>query len=377
MNQTDRPGRKGLCEGSQGTPPIESAVLLKTLDTPVALVDLDVVDRNIARLQQTCDQARVRNRPHIKTHKSVQLARLQMAAGAAGITCQKLGEAEVMAAAGIEDILISYPVVGVAKHSRLRALSACCRLTLACDSAAVAEGYASALQGLHGRAVDVLVECDTGRQRCGVCSPAEAAALARHIAGLPGLSFAGLLVYPPEGDLAPTQAFIGATRASCFADGMSLGQVSSGGTPNRVRIGQLGETEYRAGTYVYNDRQMLRMGAARPEDCALHVIATVVSRPSPGRAMIDAGSKILSSDLAGFDDFGLLPDYPRARLYKLAEEHGFVDVSSCAEPPAVGDTVRVLPNHVCVVSNLLDRVHCMRVGRDVGYLDVDARGRVA
>jgi len=347
------------------------------LDTPVALVDLDVVDRNIARLQQTCEQAKVRNRPHIKTHKSVQLARQQMAAGAVGITCQKLGEAEVMAAAGIEDILISYPVVGVAKHSRLRALAGRCRLTLACDSAVVAEGFARAFDGLHAPAVDVLVECDTGRQRCGVSDPREAAALARHIAGLPGLSFAGLLVYPPEGDLTPTRAFVDATRAACVAHGLPLRCVSSGGTPQRVRIGQLGETEYRAGTYVYNDRQMLRMGAATPQDCALHVIATVVSRPAPGRAMIDAGSKILSSDLAGFNDFGLLPDYPPARLYKLAEEHGFVDVSACENPPAVGDTVRVLPNHVCVVSNLLDRVQCTRAGRAAGYLEVDARGLVA
>lgn len=363
--------------GPQATSSGESAALLQTLDTPVALVDLDVVDRNLARLQHTCEQAKVRNRPHIKTHKSVQLARLQMAAGAVGITCQKLGEAEVMAAAGIEDVLISYPVVGMAKHPRLRALAARCRLTLVCDSAVVAEGYARALAGLHAPAVNVLVECDTGRQRCGVCDPTEAAALARHIAGLPGLSFGGVLVYPPEGDLAPTRAFVDATRAACAAHGLTLHTVSSGGTPNRARIGQLGETEYRAGTYVYNDRQMLRMGAAAPQDCALHVIATVVSCPAPGRVMIDAGSKILSSDLAGFNDFGWLPDHPQARLYKLAEEHGFVDVSACADRLAVGDTVRVLPNHVCVVSNLLDRVHCMRAGRAAGHLDVDARGLVA
>jgi D-serine deaminase-like pyridoxal phosphate-dependent protein len=344
-----------------------SPAFLQTLDTPVALVDLDVVERNIARLQQACEQAGVRNRPHIKTHKSVQVARLQLAAG----------EAEVMAAAGIEDILISYNVAGAAKHARLRALAARCRLTLSCDSAAVAEGYARALDGLRAPPVRVLVECDTGRQRCGVCEPGTAAALAHHIARLPGLRFDGLLLYPPEGDLAPTLAFVDATRAACAARGLALRTLSSGGTPNRARIGQLGETEYRAGTYVYNDRQMVRMGAATPEDCALHVIATVVSRPAPGRAMIDAGSKILSSDLSGFTDFGVLPDHPQARLYKLAEEHGFVDVSACVDPPAVGDIVRVLPNHACVVSNLLDRVWCTRAGVAAGHIEVDARGRVA
>jgi D-serine deaminase-like pyridoxal phosphate-dependent protein len=241
----------------------------------------------------------------------------------------------------------------------------------------VAEGYALALAVRQAPPVRVLVECDTGRRRCGVAEPEAAAALAHRIAGLPGLEFDGLLLYPPDGDLAATAAFVGATRAACAARGLAVRTVSSGGTPNRQRIGQLAETEYRAGTYVYNDRQMVRLGAAALDDCALQVIATVVSCPAPGRVMIDAGSKILSSDLSGFADHGLLVDHPQARLYKLAEEHGFVDVSACAAPPAVGDVVRVLPNHACVVSNLVDRMLCTRGGRIVGHLDVEARGRVA
>ncbi len=365
-------------DGPKEGPPVNlSDTFLRTLDTPAALVDLDVVARNIARHQHACTQAGVRNRPHIKTHKSAQIARLQLAAGATGITCQKLGEAEVMAAAGIDDILISYNVAGAAKLPRLRALASRCRLTLSCDNATVADGYARAFDGRDGAPVRVLVECDTGRQRCGVSSPEAAAALAQHIAALPGLAFDGLLLYPPEGDLTPTRAFVEATRSACAAHGLALHTISSGGTPNRARIGQAGETEYRAGTYLYNDRQMLRMGAAAPEDCALHVMATVVSRPDAGRAMIDAGSKILSSDLAGFSDFGLLPDHPQARIYKLAEEHGFVDVSACAHPPQVGDVVRVLPNHVCVVSNLLDRVLALRGGQATDPIVIDARGRVA
>lgn len=348
-----------------------------SLDTPVAMVDLDVVERNIARLQQACDRAGVRNRPHIKTHKSAEIARRQRAAGATGITCQKLGEAEVMADAGFDDILISYNVLGAAKEPRLRALAARCRLSLSCDNAVVAAGYARAFAGLPGPPVHVLVECDTGRQRCGVGSPEAATDLAWHIARLPGLALGGLLMYPPDGDLAMSRAFVDATRRTCAARGLALATVSSGGTPNLGRIGQLGETEYRAGTYVYNDRQMLHRGVATPSDCALHVMATVVSRPAPGRMMIDAGSKILSSDLSGFTDHGLLPDHPGARLYKLAEEHGFVDISACADPPAVGDVVRVLPNHACVVSNLMDRLTCTCRGRDAGTLAIDARGRVA
>lgn len=353
------------------------AGFLRTLDTPVAVVDLAVVERNVARLQQACDAAGVRNRPHVKTHKSVRLARLQLASGASGVTCQKLGEAEVMADAGIRDILVSYNVVGEPKHARLRALAARCTLTLACDSTATAEGYARALAGSVAPPVRVLVECDTGRQRCGVADPQQAAALARTIAALPGLQFDGLMLYPPEGDLAASAAFVEAARAACARLGLPVRVVSSGGTPNRRRIGQLGETEYRAGTAIYNDRQMVRLGAARPEDCALEVVATVVSAPAPGRVLIDAGSKILSSDLGGLSDHGQLVDHPQARLYKLAEEHGFVDVSACERAPQVGEVVRVRPNHACVVSNLVDRLWCTRDGEPCGTLEVDARGRVA
>jgi len=359
--------------------PVEDrrAGFLRSLDTPAAVIDLAIVERNIARLQRACDRAGVRNRPHVKTHKSVHLARLQRAAGAVGITCQKLGEAEVMAEAGLDDILISYNVVGEPKRARLRALAARCTLTLSCDSGVAAEGYARALAGRDGPTVGVLVECDTGRRRSGVPDPHAAAALARLVAALPGLHFAGLLLYPPDGDLAASAAFVAAAKAACTAQGLPLQVISSGGTPNRGRIGRLGETEYRAGTAIYNDRQMVRAGAAQPGDCALEIAATVVSAPAPGRVLIDAGSKILSSDLGGFDDFGELPDHPQARLYRLAEEHGFVDVSACANPPRVGDVVRVRPNHACVVANLVDRVWCTRDGEPAGTLLVDARGRVS
>jgi D-serine deaminase-like pyridoxal phosphate-dependent protein len=350
---------------------------LPPLDTPVAVVDLDIVERNIERLQTICDDHGVGNRPHIKTHKSVRLARMQLAAGAIGITCQKLGEAEVMAAAGIDNILISYNVVGAAKHERLRKLADRCTLTLCCDSREVADGYAQALAGRQGPPVRVLVECDTGRHRCGVLTAEAVGALADHIAGLPGLAFDGLLLYPPEGDLSATADFIAAARAQCKARGHALRTICSGGTPNRQHMGALGATEYRAGTYIYNDRQMLAAQAATLADCALMVIATVVSAPEPGRVMIDAGSKSLSSDIAGQTGHGWLVDYPEARLYKLAEEHGFVDVSSCARAPAIGEQVRVLPNHVCVVSNLADRVLYTRNGALEGTIEIDARGRVA
>lgn len=348
--------------------------LAAMLDTPAAVVDLDIVERNIARLQAACDRAGVGNRPHIKTHKSAVIAQRQLAAGAIGLTCQKLGEAEAMADAGARDLLISYNVVGAAKHARLRALAARVNLTLCCDSRTVADGYSQALGG-QGQ-VPVLVECDTGRHRCGVNSPEAVAELARHVAGLRGLHFAGVLMYPPDGDLQPSLEFLARARAACARLGLDLRTVCSGGSPNWSQIGALDETEYRAGTYIYNDRQMVRLGAAAAADCALLVFATVVSHPEPGRVIIDAGSKTLSSDLAGFQDFGLLVDHPEARLYKLAEEHGFVDVSQCHRAPEVGEVVRILPNHVCPVSNLFDTLLAVRGGEPVERLVITARGKV-
>ncbi|MDQ6638116.1 MAG: alanine racemase, partial [Pseudomonadota bacterium] len=322
-----------------------------------------------------CSGAGVGNRPHIKTHKSPELMRLQLEAGAIGVTCQKLGEAEVMARAGAGDILISYNVLGVAKHQRLRALAARVKLTVCCDNRTVADGYAQAMAG-QPRPLSVLVECDTGRHRCGVTTPEAAIELARHVAAQPGLRFEGVLMYPPDGDLQASVEFLAQVRAGCARHGLELHTVCSGGTPNWGRIGALGESEYRAGTYVYNDRQMVGCGAATLADCALLVYATVVSHPEPSRVMLDAGSKTLTSDLMAFKDHGLLLDYPHARLYKLAEEHGFVDVSACAEVPAIGEVVRILPNHACPVSNLFDRLLCTRAGMPVGHIAIAARGQV-
>jgi len=346
-----------------------------TLDTPAAVVALDIAERNIARLQDACRKAGVGNRPHIKTHKSPEIMRLQLEAGAIGVTCQKLGEAEVMAGAGADDILISYNVVGAAKHPRLRALAGRIKLTVCCDNRTVADGYAKAMAGAS-HPLSVLVECDTGRHRCGVTTPEAAVELARHVTAQPGLRFAGLLLYPPDGDLQPSLEFLARVREGCARHRLELHTVCSGGTPNWRRIGALGENEYRAGTYVYNDRQMVRVGAATLAECALVVYATVVSHPEAGRVMLDAGSKTLTSDLMGFDDHGQLLDYPDARLYKLAEEHGFVDVSHCARIPAVGEVVRILPNHACPVSNLFDRLLCTRAGVPAGPISVAARGQV-
>jgi D-serine deaminase-like pyridoxal phosphate-dependent protein len=351
--------------------------IAREFGTPAVVIDLDRVERNIARLQAACAAAGVANRPHIKTHKSPAIAAMQRDAGASGITCQKLGEAEVMAEAGFDDILISYNILGEEHVGRLAALTARAHVTVCADNPTVVAALADAA-GRAGRPLDVLVECDTGRKRAGVETAAEAVALARAIADHDGLRFAGFLLYPPETAIPETQRFFDAARAGVREAGLEPRMVSSGGTPNIVNLGKIaGATEHRAGTYVFNDRMMVACGAATLDDCALHVVATVVSRAGPERGIVDAGSKTLTSDTGGLDGHGLILEHPRARIHKFAEEHGFLDLSACNDRPEVGDVVRIIPNHVCVVVNMVDRLIATRDGRIVGEIPVAARGRIS
>lgn len=344
--------------------------------TPAVVIDLDVVERNIARVQALCETAGIANRPHIKTHKSPVIAAMQRDAGARGITCQKLGEAEIMAESGQDDILIAYNLLGEEKLSRLGRLLSHTKVTVAADNPVVVAGLPQAA-AIAGRDLDVVVECDTGRKRAGVETVAEAVALARDIASRPGLSFAGFMLYPPENAVAETQAFLDAANAGIREFGLAPRIVSTGGTPNLVNLGRIkGVTEHRAGTSVFNDRMMLAAGVAQLEDCALTVYATVVSRAGPERGILDSGSKTLTSDTGGLEGHGLILEHPQAKIARFAEEHGFLDLSACNDRPGIGDVVRIVPNHVCVVVNMVDRLVTVRGDRIVGELPVAARGRL-
>jgi D-serine deaminase-like pyridoxal phosphate-dependent protein len=351
---------------------------LMQLETPVPVVDVDVVERNLVRWQNRCDALGIANRPHIKTHKLACWARRQMELGAKGITCQKIGEAEVMADAGLDDILITFGILGDAKLARLADLAARVRLTVVADSRAIVEGLAAAGKAA-GRPVAVLVECDTGAGRCGVQTPADALALARIVAASEGLRFGGLMTYPAHGGRARMGEFLREAKGLCEASGLSVETVSAGGTPDMRKDDGLDVvTEYRAGTYIYNDRSLVTRGLCSLDDCALWVLATVVSRPTESRAIIDAGSKALTSDLSGQEGYGLLREWPRALVYRLDEEHGYVDLRDTPGPgPKVGDVVSILPNHVCPVSNLYERIVAARGGIVLGSIPVDARGRVS
>ena len=346
------------------------------LDTPVATVDLDAVERNVARMQGYCDEHGLAFRPHIKTHKLPAIAHMQMRAGAVGITCQKLGEAEVMVAAGLRDILMSFPLVGAAKAARLAALAGEATICVVGDSDVVARGLSSAL-ARAGTEVGFLVECDTGFLRTGVQTPPAAADLAELVHSLPGLRFDGLMTYPT---LPGTGAWLRSAIDEINARGLEVTTVSGGGTPSFFSHHEVSElTEVRAGTYVYGDRSCIANGSVPLEDCALRVRATVASRPTAERGILDCGSKTLTNDPAEETDsggHGLIVEYPEARIYALSEEHGHVDFGACESRPEVGEIVTIVPNHVCGCTNLHDDVVVHRAGQIVGVWPVAARGKI-
>ena len=351
-------------------------LVAREFGTPTLVVDLEKLERNIRRVQDACTSAGLANRPHIKTHKSPAIAAMQRDAGARGITCQKLGEAEVMADAGFDDILISYNILGDEKIARLAALRRRVEVTVAADNSVTVEALARAAKAAE-RPIAVVIECDTGRRRAGVETAAEAVTLARRVAEQPGLDFAGFLLYPPEGEVPLTQRFLDEALAGVRAHGLEARIVSGGGTPNLKVLGQIkGVTEHRAGTYVFNDRMTMAAKAATLDDCALTVVTTVVSRASRTRGILDAGSKTLTTDKGGLSGHGLIVEHPDAAIGALAEEHGFLDLSACSDPPPVGAVVSVVPNHVCPVVNLFDRLVATRRGAVVGEIAVAARGRV-
>ncbi|MFC3219945.1 alanine racemase [Tianweitania populi] len=348
------------------------------IETPYALLDLAVAQRNIERAQAHLQSKGLAVRPHIKTHKLGRLASAQMEAGAVGITCQKIGEVEALldAGAAVTDVFLSYPAVGPAKLERLRRLARRIRLSTVADDIAVVRGLSSAFAAEPDR-LAVLVECDTGACRCGVQSPDSARDLALGIANSPGLSFGGLMTYPAAGQAARATEFLATAKAFIEETGLSVPVVSSGGTPDLWNAASGGTiTEYRPGTYVYNDRSLVSRGVATEQDCALRVIATVVSRPTPRRAIIDAGSKVLTSDLLGMDGHGTVVGHPGIKIDQLSEEHGRL-VSEGTMSLCIGDEVEIIPNHACVVSNMLDEL-CVRMP-DGAYetWPITARGRVS
>jgi D-serine deaminase-like pyridoxal phosphate-dependent protein len=248
---------------------------------------------------------------------------------------------------------------------------------VAADNPVVIAGLPQAAR-VSGRPLSVVIECDTGRKRAGVETPAEAVTLALSIAASKGLTFAGFMLYPTETGWSEAQEFFDAALAGVRAHGLDAQIVSTGGTPNLKNLGKLkGATEHRPGTYIYNDRMQVAAGVASWDDCALSIYSTVVSRAGADRGILDAGSKTLTSDTGGgLDGHGLILEHPEARIARFAEEHGFLDLTRSNTRPDVGDVVRIVPNHVCVVVNMMDELVMVRGEEIIGTLPVAARGKL-
>jgi len=350
---------------------------LAQLTTPAVVIDLDKVERNIKRHQNYANAHGLKLRPHIKTHKLPRIAEMQLRAGAVGVTCQKISEAEAMVAGTpeIKDVLITYNILGAEKLERLAALAKKVRLSVVADNESVVAGLSQRF-AQEAKPLTVLVECDTGAQRCGVATPEDAAALAQIIAASPGLTFGGLMTYPPPDGAAAVQDFMTRAKALTEAKDIAVPVITSGGTPSMAKAGDAPvTTEYRAGTYVYNDRSLVVRGACDWDDCALTVLATVVSVPAANRAIIDAGSKALTSDLLGLQGYGHVLGRDDIRIDQLSEEHGRL-VSDGPIGLKVGDRLRIVPNHACVVTNMVDQVYLAAGDAIAGAAPVVARGRI-
>ena len=366
----------------------EAPRTISDLETPVPIVDLDVLTHNLDAMASYSALHGLTLRPHVKTHKSPRIAADQVRMGAAGLTCATLREMEVMSEVS-RDLLLAYPPIGAAKLARLMTLPRDTRVTVAVDSAIAIEQLAATARVVD-REIGVYVELDLGMHRVGVDSAQAAVDLARLVWRTPPLRYSGITFYPghirePVREQGPKleqlAADLGQVIQALEREGLPPRVVSGGSTPAAWRMHEIpGLTEVRPGTYVYNDRTTAAIGACSWDDCALTVLSTVVSTAVPGQAVIDAGTKALGREPmrgAEADGYGALLDRPEIVVTRMSEEHGILDLTSTDWRPKVGDQVRIVPNHVCIVVHLNDEVHGVRDELVETRWPVSARGRVA
>jgi D-serine deaminase-like pyridoxal phosphate-dependent protein len=373
------------------------------LDTPAFVVDLDVLERNVQAMADHTRQFGVALRPHAKTHKCVEVARMQLSAGAVGLTLAKIGEVEGLLdghADGDEplplrDILVAFPIVGTEKLSRLLDLGKRVNVTVSLDSPDAANQIGEAAAA-HGTRIGILVEVDTGGRRCGVLPGQPTLDLARHVARTAGLSLRGLMTHEGHAyGATPTTLREVSQQAGRVmvelgqmlrADGHEAPVISVGSTPSARHIAEVpGVTEVRPGTYVFQDYNQIRLGVASVEECAATVHATVIARPAPDRAVVDAGTKAVAADrgmVGGItpvqqEGYGLVKGQPGWLFARASEEHGVLERrgDGHADDLRVGDRVELIPNHICPAVNLYDRLIVQRGGGVQGSWAVAARGR--
>lgn len=358
------------------------------LDTPAAVIDLDVMERNLSRFESYCREHKLMLRPHTKTHKIPELAHQQLRMGATGITVAKVSEAEVMVESGVKDILVAYPIATPAKAARLAPLAQRARITVSLDSEEAARVLSQQAQEFGVR-IGVLVEIDVGFHRCGVHDERAAVKLAKTIVGLKGLDFRGIMFYPghlllkreeQRAQLIPINELLIRTLQAFDRKGLPVLVVSGGSTPTAYISHEFhGVTEVRPGMYIFNDRNMVGAGVAAAEECALSVIVTVVSTAVLDRAILDGGSKTFSSDrfLSGDGQgFGLVREDSEAAFEAMSEEHGHLNIARSGRRYRVGERLRVIPNHVCTTLNMHSEVYGVRGHQVEAVWQVAARGKI-
>ena len=353
------------------------------LETPALLVDLDVMERNLARVADYCARHGLRLRPHTKTHKSAMLARRQLALGASGLTVAKTGEAEIMADTGTRDLLVAFPVIGGPKLRRLAEVARKTRVTVALDSMAAACALSQAAAAF-GVTFGVLIEMDVGLGRVGV-RPEEAPELARACSALAGIEVRGLTFYPGhireqnEAQIRALSVTVAGARQAFTQAGIAAEIVSGGSTPLLFRSHEVeGVNEIRPGTYIFNDMNTVRSGGCGLEDCAASILVTVVSHARRERMIVDGGSKTFSSDVAGpgGEGFGRLVDAPGAVFGRMNEEHGFIDLAGAERDFEIGQKTQIIPNHICVAVNLHEQIYGVRRGVVEEVWQPEARGKL-
>jgi D-serine deaminase-like pyridoxal phosphate-dependent protein len=362
---------------------------ISDLDTPAVLIDLDKLEQNIARLASFAKAQRVNLRPHIKTHKIPQIAQLQLRAGAIGITCQKLGEAEIMAASGLDDILITYPIIGEHKLNRLTQLKQSAKVCTVLDSEEAMAPLAAHMQH-EALQHEIMIEVNTGLNRCGVLPGEPVLKLVQRLQQFPSLKLRGIftheghaynfpnlqererVVMKAADDMKRTAHLL---REHCFACEV----ISVGSTPSAMIIGRAeGVTEMRPGNYVFCDRVQLKLGSCTEDQISASVLATVISRPAPDRVIIDAGNKTMCTDnAADFNNtIGVVVGHPELTFHYSSEEHGRITSKTGRIDLKVGDRVRLLPNHACGMMNMHDEVYGVRGEVVEEVWKVAARGKV-
>lgn len=354
--------------------------LPRDLDTPVPVIDIDILESNIASMASQLAAREVKLRPHFKTPKMIEVARRQLAAGGAGLTCATIGEAEVLAQAGVQDIFIAYPLwPSTPKVARMAELLEIARISIGVDAAEPAERWARSLNSGHKR-LSVLIEVDSGDRRSGA-SPEDAGAIAKHAAEH-GLDVAGVFTHgghgyrPGRRESAARDEVDALARAVASLRKFDLEPrvVSAGSTPTVLGWARDGVTEERPGTYVFGDRQQAVLGSCTAAEIALVVAATVVSSSVSGQFVIDAGAKSLAKDRPEWlNGYSHIPASPSAVIARLYDHHAVCELPPGVRPPALGEVVAVVPNHVCPVVNLARQVPVSRHGEAVDSWDVVAR----